>query len=90
VAALATANGAQVTFSLSAGANVTATVVNVAGRPVATIAADKPLEAGLQTLVWDRRANSGLPVPAGLYLVRLSARAPRGGQSTALATVALR
>ena len=69
---------------------MTATVVNVAGRPVRTLAADKPLEAGLQTLLWDRRAGNGLSVPAGLYLVRVTARAEDGGQSTGLATVALR
>jgi flagellar basal-body rod modification protein FlgD len=79
-----------VTFSLSAAANVTATIVNVAGRPVATIAAGKPLEAGLQTLLWDRKAGTGLTAPAGLYLIRLTARDADGGQSTALATVSLR
>jgi hypothetical protein len=82
--------GAQVTFSLSSAASVSATVVNIAGRPIKTVVADKPLEAGLQTLLWDRRAEMGLPVPAGLYLIRVTARDEDGGQSTALATVALR
>ena len=90
VTALATDTGAQVTLSLSAAANVTATVVNVAARPIATIVADKPLEAGLQTLVWDRKADSGLAVPRGLYLIRVTARDADGGQSTALAAVSLR
>jgi hypothetical protein len=90
LAAVPTTAGAQVTFSLASAANVTATVVNVAGRPIRTIAADKPLEAGLRTLLWDRRAESGLAAPAGLYLIRLTVRSAGGGQSTALATVALR
>jgi flagellar hook assembly protein FlgD len=77
-------------FALSGSADVSVTVLNVAGRPVRTIAADKPLEAGLQTLVWDCKADGGLRVPAGLYLVRLTARAADGAQSTALATVSLR
>jgi hypothetical protein len=69
---------------------VSATVLNIAGRPVRTIAADRPLGAGLQTLLWDRRADTGLPVPAGLYLIRVMARDEEGGQRTALASVALR
>jgi hypothetical protein len=44
----------------------------------------------MQTLLWDRKAESGLAVPAGLYLIRVTARDAAGGQSTALATVALR
>jgi C1A family cysteine protease len=90
VAALQTPAGAQVTFSLSAAANVTAIVVNVAGRPIAALAVDRPLEAGLQTLVWDGKADSGLAAPAGLYLIRLTARGAGGGESTALGTVSLR
>jgi hypothetical protein len=90
LAAAPTRVGAQVTFSLASAANVTATVVNVAGRPIRAIVADKPLEAGVQTLVWDRRAESGLAAPAGLYLIRLTARSADGGQSNALATVVLR
>jgi predicted outer membrane repeat protein len=82
--------GAQVTFSLAGAANVTATVLNVAGRPIKTLVAEKSLGAGLQTLLWDRRAETGLSAPAGLYLIRVKARDARGGQSTALAVVALR
>ena len=89
LAALPTAAGAQVSFSLTGAANVTAMVVNVAGRPIRMIAADKPLDAGVQTLVWDRRADGGLPVPAGLYLIRVTARDATGGASTALAALAL-
>jgi hypothetical protein len=90
LAIVPTRAGAQVTFSLANAASVTATVVNIAGRPVRTIAADTPLGAGMQTLLWDRKAESGLAVPAGLYLIRVTARDAAGGQSTALATVALR
>jgi hypothetical protein len=90
LAAMPTTAGAQVTFSLAGPASVTAMVVNVAGRPIRTLVADRPLEAGLQTLLWDRRADTGLPVPAGLYLIRVTAHSDKGGQSTSLATLALR
>jgi hypothetical protein len=90
LAAAPTARGAQVTFSLSGAARVTATVLNVAGRPVRTIAMDEPKGAGVQTLVWDRKADTGLAVPGGLYVVRVTAAADGGQTATALATVALR
>jgi C1A family cysteine protease len=90
LAALPTKAGAQVTFNLTGAANVTATVVNIAGRPIRTIVADRPLGAGLQTLVWDRKAESGLTVPAGLHIIRVNAKAADGTQSTALATLSLR
>jgi hypothetical protein len=90
LAAVPTARGAQVTLSLSSAARVTATVLNVAGRPVRTIAADQPKDAGLQTLVWDRKADTGLAVPGGLYVVRVTARTEGGAETTAIATVVLR
>jgi len=82
--------GAQVTFTLPDAAGVTATVLNVAGRPVKTIAADRPLEAGLQTLTWDGTAEGGLAVPAGLYLIHVTARGEDGSQSSAVAAARLR
>jgi parallel beta-helix repeat protein len=90
LAAVPTNAGVQLSFTLRNASAVTATILNVAGRPIRTIVADKPLDAGLQTLLWDRRADSALPVPAGLYLVRLAARDATGAQSAALTTVALR
>ena len=89
LAAAPTSAGAQVAFTLSGSASVTATVMNVAGRPIRTLVADRPLEAGIQTLAWNRLADSGLPVPGGLYLIRVTARADDGSQSQALASVRL-
>jgi hypothetical protein len=87
--AVPSAAGAQITFGLSGAAEVTATVLNVAGRPIKTLVADKPLPAGQQTLLWDRRGGNGLPVPSGLYVVQLTARDASGGQATTLARLQL-
>ncbi|MGQ9730645.1 MAG: lectin like domain-containing protein [Candidatus Zipacnadales bacterium] len=90
LAAVPTAAGAQVTFTLAGAANVTATVLNVAGRPIRTIVADKSCRSGLQSLLWDCKAENGLTVPAGLYLIRLTARTEEGAQSSGIATLSLR
>jgi hypothetical protein len=90
LAAVPTTAGAQVTFNLTSAADVTATVMNVAGRPIRTIATAKPMEAGLQTLLWDRKGENGLPVPAGLYMIKVTANDPEGEQTSGMATILLR
>lgn len=78
------AGGAEIVFSLSAPAQITACVLNIAGRPVATVARERGSGAGPQRLLWSGRSDSGTCVPAGAYLVRLTARNEAGQQATAL------
>ena len=87
--ALPAANAVQATFSLTAAADVSATVVNIAGRPVRSVVTDRPAEAGRQTLLWDLRSDAGLRVPAGRYLVRIVARSADGQQTSGLAGVSV-
>ena len=84
-AAIPSRNGAEVVFSLSAPAEVSVTVLNLAGRPVATVCADRPTEAGLQRLVWNGRSDQGTTAPGGVYLLRIAARDSGGRQAAALA-----
>ncbi|MGQ9731263.1 MAG: hypothetical protein ACUVX8_08290 [Candidatus Zipacnadales bacterium] len=65
------------------------TVLNVAGRPIATPIQDRPTEAGLQRVLWNGRLASNTRAPSGQYLIRLTARCTEGDQSTALARVIL-
>ncbi|MBM3957312.1 MAG: hypothetical protein FJ313_04600, partial [Gemmatimonadetes bacterium] len=81
--------GAEVLFALSAPADLSVTVVNLAGRPLATVCRERPTEAGLQRLVWSGRSDQGMAVPSGLYLVRIDARNEDGQQATALARLML-
>lgn len=80
---------ATVSFTLSAPAEVSATVLNLAGRPVAQLPAEA-FGAGSQTLSWNTRGSSGVKVPAGQYLVRLRARTPDGTCTEALAPLTVR
>ena len=58
-------------YALPAGGMVHAGVYDLAGRLVATLFAGRA-EAGDHALTWSGRSNSGEPVSAGLYLVRLA------------------
>ena len=82
--------GAQVTFSLSAAGQVDARVVNIAGRPIQSIALGKDCEAGLNTLIWNGTDASGLSVPSGVYIIAVTTRDASGGVSQAAVPLTLR
>jgi hypothetical protein len=87
--ALPTGRGAEVIYTLSAPAQVTVTIRNLAGRPVAVIARARATAAGVQRLAWSGLAGTGLHVPAGAYLIEVVARDPNGGEARVLTTVRL-
>ncbi|MEI6501976.1 MAG: right-handed parallel beta-helix repeat-containing protein, partial [Armatimonadota bacterium] len=79
-------DGAQFSVNLSTAANVAVTLTNLAGRAVATLP-QRDLPPGLSTLLWSGRGATGLRIPPGTYLARLTARTEDGSQGQALATV---
>jgi hypothetical protein len=90
LSSLATRAGAQVTFALSAPAQVSARVLNLAGRPIAILGAPRNYEPGTNALLWNARDAGGLAVPNGTYVVELTARTAEGAQARAVATLSLR
>ncbi len=86
----AATGGAEIVFTLSAPAGVTATALNIAGRPVRTICEARDCEAGINSLVWNGLGNNGLAVPNGRYLIRIAARNESGQSATGLTALNLR
>ncbi len=82
-----TAGGIEVAYNLSAEAAVTATVLNIAGRPVRQLVTDRLQAAGSNILLWNLRDNNGCLVPSGTYLLRLEARGATGQRVSALRTM---
>jgi hypothetical protein len=76
--ASAAAGSVDVAFALSADAWVTVRVMNLAGRPVATLVADRAYPSGPQNVAWNLRSASGPRVPSGRYLCVLQARTEDG------------
>lgn len=82
--------GVGIVFTLSADATVEAQVLNVAGRVVRHLAVDRNLTGGTNTLHWDGRGDAGTQVPAGRYLVQLTATREDGQRLSRIGTVAIR
>ncbi len=70
--------GAQIVFSLSVPARCDVEIMNIAGRTVRRVRQDWQAPAGQSVVVWDGRSATGAPVPRGMYLVRLKAKADDG------------
>ena len=65
-------------------------VLNIAGRVVRRLAGGRPCAEGAQTLAWDLRSDGGSIVPAGRYLVRVTARSDEGEAAAAIAALSVR
>ena len=65
-----TTGSTTVTFGLPRRAAVRMDVMDVSGKRVRTLIAGER-SAGTQTVVWDGRAESGAPLPAGVYFLGL-------------------
>lgn len=87
--AVCTGVGAEVAYTLSAAADVTVEVLNIAGRIVAVPLRQQAHDPGLQRVLWTGQTLSGTSAPAGKYLVRVTARGEDGEQATALCSLGL-
>ncbi len=85
------ANGqfVNIVYGLSAEADITIEVRNIAGRLVRAIPCGTAA-AGLSTATWNLRSATGAPVPSGVYLCAITARSENGTQATAVRTVTIR
>jgi len=88
-AAVAAGAGAEISYTLSADAQVEVAVLNIAGRLVDTVVSDAMQSAGAQRVVWDGMTARGTRAPSGTYLVVVTARADNGLQTQAVGTLRL-
>ena len=79
----------SIVYGLSADADTTAEVRNIAGRLIRAIPCGVA-SAGLNTATWNLRNGTGAAVPAGMYLCTITARSENGSQATAVRTVNVR
>lgn len=84
------AGGAQIAFALSAAADCTVSVLNIAGRTVRLLERGRSRPAGVSQAVWDGRSTTGSAVPNGAYLVLVEAASSDGSRTKAVRTLAIR
>jgi thermitase len=90
VSAQATGSGgAEVVFSMSAPAETTVQVMNIAGRTVRVVEHGVSRPAGTSQVAWDGRSDSGVVVPSGMYLLRIEAAGEDGTRTQAMRTVSI-
>ena len=83
------AGGAEIVFSMSAPAETTVEVMNIAGRSVRVVESGVPRPAGTSQIAWDGRSDVGLVVPSGMYLLRIEAAGEDGTRTQAMRTVSI-
>ncbi len=71
-------SGVSLVYTVNTDAQVSAEIVNIAGRTVRALPARASRSDEVQTLHWDGRNGSGAKVPAGRYILRLTARTESG------------
>ena len=81
LSAVPTARGADIALTLAGPGAVTCRVLNLAGVPIRTVCRERELGSGVQRLAWDGKAETGLAVPGGTYLVEAVVRG-EGGETT--------
>jgi hypothetical protein len=69
-----------VSYAVTVPASVDIVIRNIAGLPVATIARENAVPAGVNSVSWNGCNMSGTTVPAGRYICQISARCPETGQ----------
>jgi len=74
-------------YTLSGPATVRAQIVSPAGATVRNLVQGRAATTGSNALLWDGRDNRGISVPAGTYLLKLTATDNEGRSATAVLPV---
>ncbi|MDH7569961.1 MAG: FlgD immunoglobulin-like domain containing protein, partial [Armatimonadota bacterium] len=82
-------NGLEVRFDLSSAALVDAQIVSPTGRVLREITRGRASPAGTNQLAWDGRTNTGTGLPAGIYMLQLTATTEEGESVRAVRPVVL-
>ncbi len=73
-----TGGGVAFTYALSQPAEVTAEIRNISGLLIKQFSPQLTAGGAVELLVWNGRSDRGSKVPAGRYVVRLTARTDKG------------
>jgi len=79
----------QIAYTLSTEASVTVQITDAAGKPVRALQAGQAAGRGVNSVTWDGRNSAGVAVPAGAYLVRVTATTEDGQSASVVQPIVL-
>ncbi|MEA3401828.1 MAG: PKD domain-containing protein [Armatimonadota bacterium] len=93
VTAMAASQGPEAValqYNVSKQCDVSARVLNIAGRPIRVLARAESVMSGANTLSWNLRSDRGTKVANGRYIIQITARSADGQQTHAITTTTVR
>lgn len=79
----------QISYALSTEASVAVQITDATGKPVRALQVGQAAGRGVNSLTWDGRNNAGVAVPAGAYMVRITATTEDGQTASVVQPVVL-
>lgn len=79
----------QISYTLSAEASVAVQITDATGKPVRALQAGQAAGRGVSSITWDGRNGAGIAVPAGAYMVRITATTSDGQTASVVQPVVL-
>jgi flagellar hook assembly protein FlgD len=79
-----TGGGVAFTYALSQPAEISADIRNISGSVVKHLGTQEVKDNSVQLMMWNGHSDRGSKVPAGYYLVRITARTSNGQTAQAI------
>ncbi|MGQ9488554.1 MAG: FlgD immunoglobulin-like domain containing protein, partial [Armatimonadota bacterium] len=82
-------NRVQITYTLSTEASVAVQITDASGKPIRALQAGQAIGRGVNSVTWDGRNGAGIAVPAGAYVVKITATTEDGQTASVVQPVVL-
>ena len=74
----------DISYELSAGADVTAEVRDASGKLIRRFGSGRAAPGGVNQVIWDTKDDRGVAIPSGAYILQITARTPEGESARAI------
>ncbi|GIV20249.1 MAG: hypothetical protein KatS3mg023_2000 [Armatimonadota bacterium] len=79
----------QISYALSTEASVAVQITDATGKPIRALQAGQAAGRGVNSITWDGRNSAGVAVPAGAYMVRITATTEDGQTASVVQPIVL-
>ncbi len=82
-------NRVQITYTLNTEASVAVQITDASGKPIRALQAGHAVGRGVNSITWDGRNGAGVAVPAGAYMVKVTATTEDGQTASVVQPIVL-